>query len=202
MGTKILGWSIYKHLFHWSLVGLLCLSHLFAENPSAVHRYVGYAILALVLVRVSWWILVRRYRRYLDAIKVRVAVITQNKNVLETKSESHSGHTSLGGIVIFAMILTLLVTAVSGIKLISVMQERIAQPSVASLVANTIKDDEQNEPETNSAEVRFWGEVHEIGAKLMLVLILFHLIAVVVSSKGWAWPLLKGRARGAHEKSL
>ena len=47
-------WDAFVRVFHWSLVAGFAANALFVDDDSKLHQWIGYAIVALVIVRILW----------------------------------------------------------------------------------------------------------------------------------------------------
>ncbi|MDO9069724.1 MAG: hypothetical protein Q7W05_14885 [Deltaproteobacteria bacterium] len=46
-------WDLFVRLFHWPMTLLFFVAHVTGNDKGAQHRYVGYAVLGLVVIRIS-----------------------------------------------------------------------------------------------------------------------------------------------------
>lgn len=56
-------WDPVVRLFHWSLVAGFAANAVFTDPEGNLHEYIGYAIAALIGVRVIWGLIGSRYAR-------------------------------------------------------------------------------------------------------------------------------------------
>lgn len=113
---KIKVWDIFIRFFHWSLVGLFAANIFVVDDESKVHHYVGYAILALLIARILWGIVGSQYARFINFPPSLSASFEQaTEMVTSSKShKTHIGHTPLGALMIYNIIITLLVIIATG----------------------------------------------------------------------------------------
>ena len=59
-------WDSFVRFFHWSLVGLFAFAFATGDEWETPHEYAGYAIAALVFLRVVWGFMGSRHARFVD----------------------------------------------------------------------------------------------------------------------------------------
>jgi cytochrome b len=107
-------WDPFVRLFHWSVVGLFAANALALDPEGAAHRWVGYAVAALVVVRILWGLVGPTTARFASIIPGPAAVGAQAKDMLRGERRVHLGHTPLGALMIVNLLLTLGAIAVTG----------------------------------------------------------------------------------------
>lgn len=107
-------WDPIVRLFHWGVV-LCCLLNLFLlDAGKAVHRYVGYAALALLVVRFVWGFIGTRHARFADFICAPAAVLRYTRAVAAGTAGRHIGHNPAAGWMMVLLMALLAVVGVSG----------------------------------------------------------------------------------------
>jgi cytochrome b len=112
---KVKVWDPLVRIFHWSLVIFFTLSYLTGEEESSLHNNAGYIVLGLVAFRLIWGFVGTRYARFSDFIYGPGATIDYARSLLVRKPIHHVGHNQLGGWMIIALIVSILITCWSGI---------------------------------------------------------------------------------------
>lgn len=111
-------WDIPTRLFHWSLALLFFSAWVTAEigdNLMDAHKLIGYAILALALFRWAWGFVGSSTSRFSDFVRGPKAAIAHIQEVKSGKPVPHTGHNPLGGWMVLALLLLLLVQAGTGL---------------------------------------------------------------------------------------
>jgi cytochrome b len=145
-------WDPFVRLFHWSLVGLFAAAYLTGDELEQAHEILGYAIIALLLLRIAWGFVGSPHARFSDFVYRPATVVAYARDAVAFRATRYLGHNPLGGVMVLLMIAGLLVTAGSGWLL------------------------------TADEEAHWLEEVHEVAANGMLVLILLHVVGVLFSS--------------------
>ncbi len=110
---RIRVWDPFVRLFHWTVVGGVLLAYL-TEDFRSLHKTVGYAVLAAVLLRLGWGLIGGRHARFADFVRGPGEVLRYARDILHGREERYLGHNPLGGVMVVALLTTLLVICVSG----------------------------------------------------------------------------------------
>lgn len=112
--VRIRVWDLPTRLFHWSLAVCVAGSIVSANlggNALAWHFRFGYAILALLLFRVAWGFVGPRYARFASFPPNPGAALRH----LLAQPAYAPGHSPLGALSVYAMLVVLAVQAVTGL---------------------------------------------------------------------------------------
>src|SRR5262249_37588218 len=107
-------WDVPVRLFHWILVALIILSFTTAQiggNAMRIHELSGFTILTLVLFRVLWGVFGSTYARFADFVRGPAQAIGYARALARGGASFYAGHNPLGGWMIVAMLLCLLIQA-------------------------------------------------------------------------------------------
>ncbi|MYM63682.1 cytochrome b/b6 domain-containing protein [Pseudomaricurvus sp. HS19] len=201
MNPPVYVWDKFVRLFHWSLVALFAFSYATGESESIVHIYSGYLITALVLSRILWGFIGSRHARFRDFIFSPATIISYSKSLLQGNPAHYSGHNPLGGLMVVALLATLLLTTFSGMKLYAVEEGKgpLATAPAALLVPTAQADSDDHDRRKKHADdedEELWEEIHEASVNLMLLLILLHVAGVIFSSRLHRESLVKAMLSG------
>jgi len=173
-------WDKPTRLFHWALVLCIVLAWLSAEQQwYEIHLYTGYSVIVLVVFRVLWGFIGSLHSRFSDFV-VGPAKLD---HYLRTGEYSSAGHNPLGALSVMALLLLLLVQAVSGLF----NSDDILFSGPLHYWASTELRD-------------LMGQVHDLLFNLLLGLIALHIGAVFYHQRRHQLPLVRamilGRAPG------
>lgn len=107
-------WDLPTRLFHWALVACVAGSIVSANvggNALAWHFRFGYAILALLLFRLAWGFVGPRYARFSSFAPNPAAAL----RYLRGRAPITPGHSPLGALSVYAMLVVLAVQATTGL---------------------------------------------------------------------------------------
>lgn len=105
-------------VFHWSLVVLIAFSWWAADqggNWMLYHLWSGYTILALIVFRVAWGFFGSTHARFRDFLHGPRATLDFIKNLPRPQAMDYAGYNPPGGIMILALLLGVLVQALTGL---------------------------------------------------------------------------------------
>jgi cytochrome b len=111
--AEIRVWDPFVRLFHWGTVALVTVCFLSAD-AKWLHEPVGYAVLALAVLRVLWGIVGTRHARFSDFIVSPRAVAEYLRGLWRGSPRRYVGHNPAGGVMVVLLLTLLLVAGVSG----------------------------------------------------------------------------------------
>ncbi|WP_445369574.1 cytochrome b/b6 domain-containing protein [Methylomonas sp. BW4-1] len=195
-------WDIFIRIFHWSLVLAFTVAYFTSEEENAWHIYAGYTVLGLIIFRILWGIIGSRHARFSDFVRSPGTVHRYIRELRAGSAKQYVGHNPLGGWMVMALLSTLLVVTVSGLKVYAIEEGRgplAANPTTLTLIsaAHAEEDEEEDgKAETQSQDEEFWEEIHEGATNFMLVLIALHVVGVFVSGSAHNEHLIKAMLTG------
>lgn len=198
-------WDKFVRLFHWLLVILFVVSYLSAEEVQVVHTYSGYTIFCLVMSRCLWGFLGSRHARFSDFVYAPGKTISYLKSMASGNPKRYLGHNPAGGVMVVAILITLSMTTLSGMKLLAIEEGEgpFADVNVSLAKAAYADEDEyeHNAKEDDHEEKEeFWEEIHEFFVNLMLLLIVIHIVGVFLASRQHGESLVKAMVTGYKDR--
>ena len=159
-------WDPFVRLFHWTLVLLFAAAYLTGDELDRAHELLGYAIIALLVMRIVWGFVGSEHARFRDFVQAPTTVLAYARDTIAGKARRYLGHNPLGGVMVLLLITGLLTTAGTGWLM------------------------------TGPGETEWLEEVHEVAANLMLLLIVLHVAGVLFSSLVHGENLVRGMLTG------
>lgn len=167
-------WDILVRFTHWAVAAGVIANLAFTEDGGQIHEYVGYTVVALVVIRLLWGFVGTKYARFSDFFPTPKRVKShlnelkaQHVNNQSVKTE-HLGHNPLGALMIFA-----LWGAIIGLGLTGYLME-------SRVLGN--KD--------------LFEGIHEVLANSLYVLVPLHVISAIVMSRLQKQNLIKSMVTG------
>jgi cytochrome b len=114
MPRTIRVWDPFIRIFHWSLVAGFAANALVTDPESAMHRWIGYGIAALVAARLIWGFIGTRHARFSDFLPSLTASFGQIREMATGRRRVHAGHSPLGALMIYNLILTIIGISITG----------------------------------------------------------------------------------------
>ncbi len=167
-------WDPLVRLFHWSLVAAFSITWLTGEEMGWLHARAGYAIMALLAIRVTWGLFSAGHARFSDFVYRPSTVLAHLVDTLRMRTRRYLGHNPAGGAMIVLLLAMLAVTAGTGYML------------------------------TTDAfwGVRWVRELHQAIATATLVFVGLHVLGVIVASfehrENLVRAMITGKKRASH----
>lgn len=164
METRV--WDPLVRIFHWALAAAFALAYLTGDEVMRVHVVAGYTIAGLIAFRLLWGVIGPRHARFTDFVYRPRKVIAYLKDLVRGRAARYRGHNPAGGVMIVALLILLVLTTASGLAVYGTEEQ--AGPLAGAMAAY--------------ADSEWVEEVHEFFANATVVLVVFHIAGVVVSS--------------------
>ena len=107
-------WDPFIRVFHWSLVLLFAIAFLTGDEIERMHLWAGYAIAALVALRIIWGFIGSPHARFSDFVKGPSTVVEYIKQSTRLEAPRYVGHNPAGGAMIVLLIVMLLGLSITG----------------------------------------------------------------------------------------
>ena len=191
-------WDILVRIFHWSLVIAFFIAYFTGEEENIWHIYAGYTVLGLISFRVIWGFIGTKYARFSNFIYSPSTALQYLKGLIMKHPKHYLGHNPAGGWMVILLLTSLFVVTVSGLKVYAIEEGKgpLASSSEIALVSESYANSDEYENEEEHEEEEFWEEIHEGATNFTLLLIFFHIIGVIVSSKYHKENLIKAMITG------
>jgi cytochrome b len=173
-------WDPVVRLFHWSLAGAFLVAYVTEDEWEMLHVNAGYLIGALIVLRLLWGFVGTPHARFSDFVRGPREVMTYAVAAVHLRAPRHFGHNPAGGAMVVALLISLALTAATGIALYGTTD--FAGPLAGfwrgELAADVLEG------------------IHEVGANLTLLLVVLHLGGVLFSSLEHGENLVKSMITG------
>lgn len=168
-------WDGFIRFFHWTMVGLVILAWV-TESLYELHSGLGYGIAILLVFRIFWGFIGSHYARFKQFMHPPATIIKYAKLVTRHQEPRYVGHNPLGGLMIIALLATLIAICISGIFM-----------SIDSLYGN-----------------EFLEEAHEFFTNILIILVIMHVVGVIFSSLRHRENLIKSMMTGIkrHDEKI
>jgi cytochrome b len=107
-------WDAFVRIAHWSLVVSVSASWLTRHSDSPWHEWLGYAALAIVVLRMLWGLIGSPHARFTDFVRRPAATLAYTKAVVRHREPRFLGHNPLGGWMIVALMTTVALLGLTG----------------------------------------------------------------------------------------
>ena len=179
-------WDIPTRLFHWSVVLLLCISWLSADQGyMRIHLVSGLTLLALLMFRIAWGLVGSTTSRFSNFLHPPRRVAAYLKSLAGGERIFHAGHNPAGGLMVLALIAVLLALVATGMFANDGVQ---FHGPLALLVSEDVSTRLTN--------------IHGLIFDLILILVWCHVVAVgfylLVRGDNLVWPMITGKKSRAQ----
>ena len=179
-------WDAPTRLFHWSVVALVFLSWLSADQGyMRIHLVSGLTLLALLLFRIAWGLVGSTTARFSSFLHPPRRVAAYLKTLAGGERIFHAGHNPAGGLMVLALIVVLLAQVATGLFANDGVQ---FHGPLALLVSEDVSTRLTN--------------IHGLIFDLILILVWCHVVAVgfylLVKGDNLVWPMITGKKSRTH----
>ena len=180
-------WDPLTRIWHWLLAAVVMSGWVLGEWMSFSnirwHFYCGYAVLSLLTLRYLWAFVGPPPVRWRALLPRPAAVMSAVRGLSQRVPGGARGHNPLGALAVLGMLVLLTAQGVSGLFIVS--DEFFESGPLAHLVAEAVNN-----------RMTWW---HKLCAKLLLVLVSLHLLAMLFYAvwkrenlvgamvTGWKW---------------
>lgn len=166
-------WDLALRLFHWSLLAAFVFAWVSADNWDRAHELSGYVIAALIGFRLFWGFAGSKHARFRDFVTWPKHVISYLKDIRSGTARRYLGHNPAGGMMILALLASLIGLSASGYAMTSNM----------------------------FWGVEWVEQAHEIAANATLMLAALHVAGVIISSLAHRENLVKAMITGRKRRN-
>lgn len=173
--NRIRVWDPLVRIFHWTLAAAFFIAFISEGEPETLHVVLGYLIVGLLVVRLVWGLVGSEHARFRDFVRSPRTVWQYTKDNIAGRARRYIGHNPLGGVMVIALMLSVTMTAFSGMSLLAA--EEGEGPLAGWLIAAPPAGQHEESALAEQTE-----EVHEFFANFTLFLVMLHVLGVVVES--------------------
>ncbi|WP_376697279.1 cytochrome b/b6 domain-containing protein [Wenzhouxiangella sp. EGI_FJ10305] len=170
-------WDPVVRVGHWLLVAGFFTNYIMEDEVMGLHVWIGYSIVAIVLLRVLWGFVGTEHARFGDFVRSPSTVSQYLGNLFRGRARHYRGHNPAGGIMILLLLACMAALAFSGIVLYAL------EENAGPLAGWVVEAGEDGAQALWSADEHFWEDTHEVLVNLMLGLVIVHVVGVVVTSR-------------------
>jgi cytochrome b len=180
-------WDPVVKVTHWSIVAAILANALVTEEGSDVHIWVGYALAAILALRLLWGLIGPAEARFSAFPPSSRRALAHLRDIRAGKKEDHRSHNPLGALMVYAIWSILGVIIASGIAMAgppsTVFLDRAERSSEVTQKVVVEQSDADEAAEHADAEESVWEEVHETAVNLLYILIALHIAGVIFETR-------------------
>jgi cytochrome b len=176
-------WDPVVRLSHWGIAAAVVLNALINDGGSVAHVTIGWAAMALLLMRLVWGLLGPVEARFSAFPPNPLAALAHLRGMVRGKTpRAYPSHNPAGALMVYAFWAALSVVIGTGLVMTSgATPMRIAADKAAVASGDwsaLVKNDGESGGDTSSAFRKEAEDVHEIAANLLLILAALHVAGV------------------------
>ncbi|MBV2361038.1 cytochrome b/b6 domain-containing protein [Thalassococcus sp. CAU 1522] len=107
-------WDPALRVFHWALAVGFAANALVIEDDSRLHAQLGYAIAALLGLRLLWGLVGPRHARFASFPLSPAGILRHLSDIATARRRAHLGHSPLGAAMIWNLLLSVAAIALTG----------------------------------------------------------------------------------------
>jgi cytochrome b len=165
---RIRVWDPLVRTFHWLLAVCFLIAYVVEDDMLNLHVLAGSIVFGLIIFRLIWGIMGTEHSRFADFIYSFKQVLQHLRDLVRMRPAQHTGHTPVGGVMIFLLLFGLLILTLSGVMLYAM--EGASLP-FAGLMTGVDLD-----------TTILIEHIHGWVADLLVLLVLFHVAGVFFES--------------------
>lgn len=198
-------WDPVVRLTHWGIAAAVLVNALVTDGGSLLHVSLGWAAMALLLLRLVWGVFGPKEARFSTFPPNPAAALRHLRQMVVGKVDAYPSHNPAGAMMVYAFWITLAAVILSGLILTggdTPMKIAADKAAVASGDWSVLIDGGEEET-SDSEETAFRHtieEVHEVAANLLLLLAALHIAGVFVESRAMRRNLLAPMLLGSGER--
>ena len=186
-------WDPVVRYGHWLLVAAFAIAYLSAEEesggPDLLHVWGGYAVGAIVVLRVLWGFVGSRHARFGDFVSGPFAALRYLADLLRGRARRYLGHSPAGGMMVLLLLASLAATVATGLiaygdlgKGPLAMRTDVTIVQTAAQANETAGAPAEREHGREEEAESALGELHDTLANITLALIILHVLGVGLAS--------------------
>jgi cytochrome b len=190
-GQALPSWDPLLRLAHWGIAAVVLANYAFTKEGGSVHIALGWAGMALLLLRLIWGFVGPREARFASFPPNPMAALRHLGGLLRGTAPQYPSHNPAGALMAYALWACLAVLMLTGLGMSGLSP--FAQADLEAAVAEgdwSVLVEEDGDAEGESPYGDVLEEVHEVAANLILILSVLHVAGVAVESRALRRNLL------------
>ena len=195
---EVFVWDPLVRAGHWLLVVLFLAAYFTEDDLLTIHSWAGYGVGIYLIVRVVWGFIGPKHARFSDFAHGPASAVRYLRQMALFQAKRYIGHSPAGALMIFALLICLALTTVSGLALLAVddnagplapwlgrgaaVENCLPDLALFAATARASDDDEEHGDNDGGIGSDILNEIHEFVSNLTLFLVVLHIAGVILTS--------------------
>ncbi len=171
-------WDPLVKITHWGIAVVVVINALIVGEGSIAHIYAGYALAALLALRVIWGVIGPYSARFTSFKPSPAKALAHIGDIRAGRREVHKSHNPLGALMAYALWACLAVIIASGVGMAGAPPAIDASMSTSDFVSDEFRESAYGSEGEESMAEELYEEVHEVAVNLLYLLIALHIAGV------------------------
>jgi cytochrome b len=201
--SEVRVWDPFVRCFHWSLIVAFFIAYFTEDELIALHVWAGYAVGGLVVLRILWGFVGTEHARFSDFLFGPFAALRYLRDLAGFRAPRHLGHSPAGGFMTYLLLAGCVLIVATGLLTYGARGhgplggyvENLA-PLTAPAVVSSARAEEGEGRARKDRPGRFYKEVHEALANIVLALVFLHVGGVLLASLAHRENLVRAMVTG------
>lgn len=184
--SKTRNWDPVVKLTHWTIVLAILANALFTEEGSAVHVWIGYALAAILALRLLWGLIGPAEARFTAFPPNPARALRHLGEIRRGEKAEHGSHNPLGALMVYGIWSCLGAIIASGIAMAGFPPQGESHEEDRTAAYASAEYGEESEEAREGSEGHEEGgmeELHEVAVNLLYLLIMLHIAGVVFETR-------------------
>lgn len=112
--STIAVWDPVVRIFHWTIVTACVLNLFVLEEGETAHRFVGYVVAVMLVLRFLWGFVGTRHARFTDFFPTPSRILPYLRDLMRGREPRYVGHNPAGGAMMLLLMLLLASVCLTG----------------------------------------------------------------------------------------
>ena len=198
-------WDPIVRITHWGSAGIVLTNALITKGGSVPHVYLGWGLMALLLLRLVWGGLGPHEARFSAFPPNPVAALRHLRDLVAGRVREYPSHNPAGALMVYAFWAMLALVVATGLVMTggaTPMQVALDKAAVDSGDWSVLIEESDGDSSGEDEEGFRDGaeEVHEVAANLLLFFAALHVGAVLLESRALRRSLVAPMLLGERRK--
>ena len=174
-------WDPLLRLAHWGIAAVVIGNSFFAKEGGSVHLALGWAGMALLILRMIWGLFGPDEARFSAFPPNPMAALRHLRGLLGGHAKAYPSHNPAGAMMAYALWACLGVIILTGLGMSGLSPLKQAELEAAVAAGDwSVVVEEDKSPSPYGAVLK---EVHEVAANLILFLAVLHVAGVIIEQR-------------------